>query len=240
MRGLILALGFLTRLPLPALRDFRAEELARAIVWFPVAGLFVGAAVAGTTVAAGQFDPWLGALAGLIVWVWITGGLHLDGLADSADALGAAHRDPARFLAVLADPHLGSFGVIALVLQLIAKLILLKLALQHALAWPVLLLIPAWARWAAAGWTLWLPSLKPGLGEQFAWNGNRGGWVLGGVALGATAYWQPVAALALLPAAAYGLWLKIKLGGQTGDLLGAGIEIVESLSLLLALAVMLR
>jgi adenosylcobinamide-GDP ribazoletransferase len=237
MRGLILALGFLTRLPLPALRDFREAEFAQALAWFPVAGLCVGAAVVAATVVLAQLDPWLGAFAGLVAWGWITGGLHLDGLADSFDALGAAHRDPARFLAVLADPHLGSFGVIALVLQLLAKLILLKLALQHALAWPVLLLIPAWARWAAAGWALWLPPLKPGLGERFAWRAQRSGWVIGGVLLGATALWQPAAALTLLPAAVWGCWLKMKLGGQTGDLLGAGIEIVESAGLLLVLVV---
>ena len=81
-RGLILALGFLTRLPLPALRDFQPAELARAVVWFPVAGLAVGAAVALATALGARFDPWLGALAGVIVWTWITGGLHLDGLAD--------------------------------------------------------------------------------------------------------------------------------------------------------------
>ena len=125
MRALILALGFLTRLPLPALRDFQPAELARAVVWFPAAGLAVGAAVALATALDAQLDPWLGALAGVIVWTWITGSLHLDGLADTVDALGAAHRGPERFFAVLADPHVGSFGVIALILQLTAKLVLL-------------------------------------------------------------------------------------------------------------------
>jgi adenosylcobinamide-GDP ribazoletransferase len=285
MRGLILALGFLTRLPVPALRDFQPAELARASVWFPVAGLVVGAGVAAAALAGNRLDPWLGALAALVVWVWISGGLHLDGLADSADALGAAHRDPARFLAVLADPHLGSFGVLALVLQVLAKLILLQLALTHGLPWAALLLIPAWARWAAAGWAIWLPSLKSGLGERFSANPRaalssslsplaglrqgrseaagfpaacpsrvegaargqpaavapggptpRAGWWTGGLLLlAASALWHPAAALALVPALGWGLWLKRRLGGQSGDLLGAGIEIVESAALLLAL-----
>jgi adenosylcobinamide-GDP ribazoletransferase len=268
MRGLILALGFLTRLPVPALRDFQPAELARASVWFPVAGLVVGLAVAAATYTAGRLDPGLGALAGLLAWVWISGGLHLDGLADSVDAFGAAHRDPARFLAVLADPHVGSFGVVALVLQLLAKFILLQLALTHGLAWTPLLLIPAWARWAAAGWSLWLPALKPGLGERlsanpraalslspspltgeggvrgqpaaqgerFVWQTPRAGWWAGGVLLlAASVLWHPAAALALLPALVWGLWLKRRLGGQSGDLLGAGVEIVESAGLALVL-----
>lgn len=234
MRGLILALGFLTRLPLPALRDFQPVELARAVVWFPLAGLVVGAVVTLAVELGARLDPWLAALAGVMVWTWITGGLHLDGLADTVDALGAAHRDPERFLAVLADPHVGSFGVIALVLQLLAKLVLLHWLLMLDMPWFVLVLIPAWARWAAAGWTLWLPPLKPGLGERFAWHGNRVGWVAGGLALAALSIAAPLAFTALVPAVLWGGWMQRKLGGQTGDVLGAGIEWSESVALLLA------
>ena len=234
MRGLILALGFMTRLPLPVLRDFQPAELARAVVWFPAAGLVVGAAVALAATLGAALDPWLGALAGVVMWAWITGGLHLDGLADTVDALGAAHRDPARFHAVLADPHVGSFGVIALVLQLAAKLVLLHWLLTLDLPWLLLVLIPAWARWAAAGWTLWLPPLKPGLGERFAWHGNRAGWVAGGLALAALSAAAPLAFAALVPAVLWGAWMRIKLGGQTGDVLGAGIEWTESVALVLA------
>lgn len=234
MRGLILALGFLTRLPLPALRDFQPAELVRALVWFPAAGLVVGAAVALAAALGAALDPWLGALAGVVMWAWITSGLHLDGLADTADALGAAHRDPARFFAVLADPHVGSFGVIALVLQLVTKLVLLHWLLALDLPWLVLVLIPAWARWAAAGWTLWLPPLKPGLGERFAWRGNRVGWAVGGLALAAASAAVPPAFAALIPALLWGVWLRRRLSGYTGDLLGAGIEGCESAALLLA------
>jgi len=234
MRGLILALGFLTRLPLPAVRDYQPAELARALVWFPAAGLVVGAAVALAAALGAALDPWLGALAGVVMWAWITSGLHLDGLADTADALGAAHRDPARFLAVLADPHVGSFGVIALVLQLAAKLVLLHWLLLLELPWLVLVLIPAWARWSAAGWALLLPPLKPGLGERLSNHGKRAGWIAGGLALAAISAAAPLAFVALVPAFLWGLWMRLKLGGQTGDILGAGIEWCESAALLLA------
>lgn len=234
MRGLILALGFLTRLPLPAVRDYQPAELARALVWFPAAGLVVGAAVALAAALGAVLDPWLGALAGVAMWAWITSGLHLDGLADTADALGAAHRDPARFLAVLADPHVGSFGVIALVLQLTAKLVLLHWLLTLELPWLVLVLIPAWARWSAAGWALLLPPLKPGLGERLSRSGNRAGWIAGGLALAAISAASPFAFPALVPALLWGVWMRLKLGGQSGDILGAGIEWCESAALLLA------
>ena len=234
MRGLILALGFLTRLPLPAVRDYQPAEFARALVWFPAAGLVVGAAVALAAALGAALDPWLGALAGVAMWAWITSGLHLDGLADTADALGAAHRDPARFLAVLADPHVGSFGVIALVLQLTAKLVLLHWLLTLELPWLTLVLIPAWARWSAAGWALLLPPLKPGLGERLSRSGNRAGWIAGGLVLAVISAALPFAFAALAPALLWGVWMRRKLGGQSGDILGAGIEWCESAALLLA------
>ena len=233
MRGLILALGFLTRLPLPAVPDYQPADLARALVWFPAAGLVVGAAVALAAALGAAFDPWLGALAGVVMWAWITSGLHLDGLADTADALGAAHRDPARFLAVLADPHVGSFGFIALVLQLEAKLVLLHWLLLLGSPWLALVLIPAWARWSAAGWALLLPPLKPGLGERLARHGKRAGWIAGGLTLAVLSTVAPLAFLALIPALLWGIWMRLKLGGQTGDILGAGIEWCESAALLL-------
>lgn len=230
---MILALGFLTRLPLPAVRDYRPADLARALVWFPAAGLVVGVAVALAAAMGAALDPWLGALAGVVMWVWITSGLHLDGLADTADALGAAHRDPARFLAVLADPHVGSFGVIALVLQLVAKLVLLHWLLTLDLPWLVLVLIPAWARWSAAGWALLLPALKPGLGERVSRHGKRAGWIAGGLVLAAISAASAFAFAALIPALLWGVWMRLKLGGQTGDILGAGIEWCESVAMLL-------
>ena len=73
-------------------------------------------------------------LLGLFVWVVITGGLHLDGLGDVADALAASHRSPDRFLEVVHDPRIGAFGVMAIALQLIAKLVLLGADLRCRIA----------------------------------------------------------------------------------------------------------
>jgi adenosylcobinamide-GDP ribazoletransferase len=231
MRGLILAFGFLTRLPMPALANFKNEEQARCVVWFPLVGLVVGGAVGLALWLGARIDPWLGALLGLAAWVWITGGLHLDGLADLADALGAAHRDRERLLAVLADPHLGAFGAIALFLQLAAKLVLLMLAAKAG-GWWALPLLAAWGRWGVFAWTR-LPSIKPGLGEAYAWRAGPGVALAWGVAL-AAASWAIAPALLLAPLAVAGwfIWLRRRLGGMTGDALGAGVEWTETLLLM--------
>lgn len=234
MRGLILALQFLTRLPTPALPDTRADDLARAAVWFPVAGLILGAMVAAATWLGAQIDPWLGALAGLAAWVLLTGALHLDGLADLADALGAAHGDREHLLAVLADPHLGAFGAVALVMQLVAKLVLLMLVARSDAYWP-LILIPAWARLGPLLWAH-LPSLKAGLGARFALRVNSGRVVLWGLILAAASVFSPALLLAPLLILAWHGYLKHRLGGMTGDALGAGVEWLET-GLLLALVV---
>src|SRR5262249_36474098 len=109
--GLIIALQFLTRLPTPRLAS--EEPLARGALYVPLVGLLLGALLALAVWTGSQIGPWIGALAGLILWIWATGGIHLDGLGDVADALAAAHKRPERFREVLADPHAGSFAVIA-------------------------------------------------------------------------------------------------------------------------------
>lgn len=235
MRGLILAVQFLTRLPTPQVRDFQADDLARAAVWFPAVGVLVGALVAAALALGTQIDPWLGALLGVLAWVWVTGALHLDGLCDLTDALAAAHGERARLLQVLADPHVGAFGVVVLVLQLLAKLVLLMLLAKAELYWAVIL-IPAWARLGTLVWAR-LPSIKHGLGEnlgeRFSWQSPLGAIALWAAALAPAAWFFPALLAAPLLILAWRAYLLSRLGGMSGDALGAGVEWMES-SLLLA------
>ena len=301
MRSLILAIQFLTRLPTPQLKTFDPAWLADAARWFAPVGVLVGAIVWLAVLAGSVVDPWLAALAGLLAWLWVTGGLHIDGLADLADAQGAAHRSRERFLEVLKDPHLGSFGVLSLATQLIVKLVLLMLLVKLSLAGlsavpdgmmspgapaslgalplPVspdaptaypgyhgyhsghglhggqagiaaltglaaalagLLLVPAWARLFTVAWSATLPSLAAGSGERFAWRPHWPSFWLCTLLLAAASAWlAPVLLLAPLAGLFWWAYLKRKLGGMTGDCLGAGIEVCESL-LLLALVVAAR
>lgn len=233
MRGLILAIQFLTRLPTPQLRDLDAANLPRSAHWFPLVGLLIGALLSVTLWLGSRIDPWLGALLALLLWVWITGALHLDGLADMSDALGASHRDRERFLAVLADPHLGTFGAVSLVLQLAFKLIVLMLLARNGQYWAVLL-VPAWARWGVLVWAR-LPSLKPGMGERLRGQIQRRAIWLWGAALIVLSLCFPVLCGAPLLVLLWRQFLLRRLGGMTGDLLGAGVELVESAALLLLL-----
>jgi adenosylcobinamide-GDP ribazoletransferase len=231
VRALFAAIGFLTRLPVPRGKG----DFAAAVRLYPAAGLAVGAVVAGAGWAGAALDPWLGALAAMVGWTWVTGALHLDGLADLADGLGAAHGDRARLLAVMAEPQVGSFGVVAIVVQLAAKLVLLHLLLPAA--WLAVLLVPAAARIGPLGWARYLAPLRPGgLGAAIAGavrNRDLLGWV---ALLAAMAVFVPVLALTPLLVLLVGWWFRRRAGGVTGDLHGAGIELVET-GLLLALAV---
>lgn len=235
------ALQFLTRLPAPRFAEFNPEDLSRSAVWFPLIGVIVGVIVAAAVWAGGVGSPWIGALAGLVAWVWVTGGLHIDGLGDVADALGAAHRAPERFLEVLRDPHVGAFGVMAIALQLIAKLVLLAeiSAVPGLLA---LMLVPAWARWGTLVWSLAIPPLASGSGERFSWQISQPGTIAQGIVLAALSLWlAPILLAALVIVPAIAVYWRVRLGGITGDCLGASVEVTETLLLLaIALAIASR
>lgn len=231
MKRLLLAIGFLTRLPVPRLEAGEAD-FAAAIRWYPAAGLVVGAVVAAAGWAGALVDPWIGAVAALGGWCWITGALHLDGLADLTDGLGAAHGDQDRLLAVMADPHVGSFGTVALVMQLLAKLVLLHAV--AAIGWWTLVPVAMAARVGPIAWARWLVPLKPGLGAMVAGAARRRDLAFWGALLVAAGLFVPALLAAVPLIAGVALWLGRRIGGVTGDAHGAGIELVET-GLLLAL-----
>lgn len=235
MREFVLALQFLTRLPLPAV-PADAAAFARSMRWFPAAGLVVGLALLLAAWLGLQLDPWTGALAALATWIGITGALHLDGLADLADASGAIHKGPERLRAVLADPHVGSFGVVAIGLQLLAKLVLLH-ALLSGIGWWMLLFVPAAARLGPLVWSWWLPPLHEGLASRFKGAIRPADLIMWGVLLAfAAALATPALIATPLLIAAWGWRVRRMLGGISGDGHGAGIELVET-GLLLAFVV---
>jgi adenosylcobinamide-GDP ribazoletransferase len=235
-RRFIDALQFLTRLPAPRVSDSEPADLSRSAVWFPVVGAIIGVGVTAAVWIGGYASPWIGALLGVLVWVWITGGLHLDGLADVADALGAAHRSPARFVEVMHDPHVGTNGVIVIALLLMAKLVLLSQIPQSQMLL-ALILVPVWARWGPLAWSLMLPPLSRGLGERFSREINSTGVAVYGIALTLISAWLgPVLIGALVIVFIIAAYWKYQLGGLTGDCLGASIEVMETALLFLIVA----
>lgn len=240
MKGLIVAIQFLTRLPIPRM-TVSAAEFAQSMRWFPAVGVIIGALVAAAAWAGAMIDPWVAALLAVLAWVAVTGALHLDGLGDIADASGAAHKgndkqQRATLRAVLADPHIGSFGVVTIALQLAAKLVLAHALIERAM-FAALLLIPFAARIGPLLWVRILPALHDGLGAQFrgvvrpvdlaCWTAALvvGMWFVPGL------LFTPV--LILLWAA----WLRRRIGGISGDGHGAGIELTESALMLAVLVI---
>ena len=148
--------------------------------------------------------------------------------------VGGQVEDRDRLIAVLGDPHVGSFAVVAIVLQLIAKLVLLH-ALFEREAFAAALLVPFAARIGPLVWSRALPDLHAGLGSRFR-NAVRpvdfAGW--GGLLL-AAAWVSPSLLAAPLIFLVWGWWLLRRIGGISGDGHGAGIEIGESLLLAAAL-----
>ncbi len=120
-RYFLLAVGFFTRLPVPALPDFQEAELNHAARYFPLVGLLVGLMAAVTWwLASWVLPPALAVLCSMAATIYLTGAFHEDGLADSADGLGGGI-DRARQLEIMQDSRLGSYGAIALVGVLLFK-----------------------------------------------------------------------------------------------------------------------
>ncbi|MEL6288735.1 MAG: adenosylcobinamide-GDP ribazoletransferase, partial [Pseudomonadota bacterium] len=190
MRGLIAAFQFLTRLPMPTLVGYSEADTRDAAHWYTTVGIVVGVLVAFAMLAglfaasssgnaAGQMSPWVGGLCGLAVWVIVTGALHLDGVADTADGLAAAHGDPDRFTQVAREPQVGAFALVAVLLLLLAKLVLLAALLARGIGGAAVgegvgevlagvALVPAWARLGPLVWRAFVPPLGTGRGQAFA------------------------------------------------------------------------
>ncbi len=240
MRALRVALQFLTRLPVAGPDDWRDDDLARAVHLFPVVGALLGLAIGGTHLAALALGlpPLAAATLGLVfVGPLLTGALHEDGLADTADGL-LGGRDRAARLRIMRDSTIGAYGALALMGALLLRVALgaslaggaalAALALAHALgrlATVVLMARLPYARDTAEG-----PG-GPMIAHLRAWDRGRA-LAMG---LGVTALAAPVlgwsAAVALVGSAVLlaGLarWTQRSVGGVTGDVLGAACVLVE-------------
>jgi adenosylcobinamide-GDP ribazoletransferase len=221
----------MTTLPVSLPDDWSAGDSGRASVWYPFVGLVVGAiAWLAWNAAITVFPSWVTGVLTLTVWVVLTGGLHLDGLADCCDGL-LVSASIERRLEIMKDPHMGAFGVIGLILVLLLKAATL-MSLTPVLS-PGILLATILARWCILPAGL-LPLARPsGMGVDFAL-GFRRSFILWGaliplliaILLGVRAF---ISTAAGLSAAASVLWLaRSRIGGVTGDVFGMIVEIVEA------------
>lgn len=236
MKGLLVAIGFLTRIPVPSRVHADARARAQSLAWYPLVGAIVGAVLCGLGWLLPDTKPLLVAAVLLVAWVLVTGALHLDGLADSADAWiggmgGTWDERRARTLAIMKDPRCGPAGVTALVIALLLKFAALaSVALD---AWTWLWLAPLLARMTATAAFVSTPYVRSGgLGSQIT-SAPRAACiialVLGAVAC-AFAGVRGVIALGIATIF-FALWRRAcvrRLGGITGDTTGALIEMIEA------------
>jgi adenosylcobinamide-GDP ribazoletransferase len=235
MRGFIGAVSLLTRVPVRA-----DPDTTRTTAWLPVVGVLNGAAVAGVYVGMRAVTPSLvAATVAVTVGIALTGALHEDGLADVADAFGAGV-DRARTLETLRDPRHGTYGVLALVVGVVVRI-----AALAALDVPAALVaVPAAhgiARAAATGAMVVIrPARADGMGAAYATGkvgAVAGGAVVCAAAIVATGPWAlAAAAIGAVAAVAFSALAIRKVGGFTGDVLGAIEQVTEGGVLLLAAA----
>lgn len=237
-RPLILALVFMTRIPVPVSFEPRPEDWGRSVVFFPLVGLLIGLLMAGLYQLFPYADPHVLAVVLVTVWVLTTGGLHLDGLADLADAWVGGSGDREKTLAIMKDSRSGPMAVMALILVLLGKFTTLAVIAGQG-AWELLLLIPVLGRSAILLMLITTPYVRPqGIGVAHADYLPRVLCtlllILVGVATAIMLEWDGIALLALLGMGLIGLrqLLLDRLGGITGDTLGATCELAETMSLM--------
>lgn len=239
-RPLLIALQFLTVLPVRVNDAPDAKATGRSLLYYPIVGLLIGALLAGAAWALDDASPMLGAAALLTVWVAVTGALHLDGLADSADAWVGGYGDRDKTLAIMKDPRSGPMAVVALMLALLLKFSALAQLLEHD-AWALITVIPVLGRTAIVPLLLTTPYVRPqGLGSTLVSHLPRRACALAvAFTLLAVAASIGLAAAWLLPVVAV-TWLALRqlmlrrIGGTTGDTAGALVEITETVALLAA------
>jgi adenosylcobinamide-GDP ribazoletransferase len=236
------AASFLTRLPLAGRVSGEPGALLRAAPFFPLVGAVLGAVVGGIAIGLSAALPAL--LAGLVavaLELILTGALHVDGLADSADGLGGREREHS--LAIMRDHQLGAYGASALVLDLLAKAaalgalaeanalgpIVAALALSRAAPLPLARLLPYAREGEGTGRIL---AERAGTGPALAATGLAAALTLLAVRLDAIALL--LAAVAVT--ATVGLAARRRLGGVTGDVMGAAVELSATCCLVLAVA----
>jgi adenosylcobinamide-GDP ribazoletransferase len=235
VRSFLAAVAFLTRIPV-ANAAFEAEEVAHSAGWFPLIGVLLGATYCGIAVALKPHLP-IAVIAVLLVAIdaILTGALHFDGFADTADGFGGG-KDRDDVLRFMRDHAIGSYGGLALVL-LVALKVAVYCSLLSQTNWVVALVVtPALGRWSILVLTATLPyarageSVAEGMGKQsLLW-----GTLVVLLVLTASLSMRAWIAAGMVGAVTlcFGSYCRRRIGGITGDTLGANLQICESAALL--------
>ena len=236
-----MAARYLTIVPIPGAAPSR-EGPGAAAAWFPVVGFAIGALlVLVERVTTALFAPLLAALLTVTAWKLVTGGLHLDGVADCID--GLVGRDPAHRLAIMRDSHIGAFGAVGLILFLLLEVAAVS-GIDEGMRWRALLVAPVVGRAMSPVMARMFPQ-TPSSGHGARFRAELGpmapavatalAFVVAIAVLGA---WGVLAlVLAAVLTTLIGAFMTRRLGGVSGDVHGAAVEFSELAVLLVVAAV---
>lgn len=234
-RSFILMLTFLTRIPVKISFNFQEKEFHRGIIYMPLIGGIIGVVLGGVGHLLQFLDPLLLAIVIWVVYLWLTGGLHLDGLSDLSDGI-FSNRQGEALRRIIKDSHIGAFGVIAIVVN-----ILITVVLFSYLDPVYILLGPLFSRSAvlfAMGYSAY-PKNQQGLGKGVIEATGIGSLVMSIMFPIFTVFFFYRTFIFLPLLLTFGAsfllarWISNKLGGLTGDGIGFLIEVLQPFSLLL-------
>lgn len=237
MTAFLIALQFLTTLPIQLKAMPTPQQNARSLLFYPVIGLLMGGILCVIATLLHALPVILLSSIILVIWIWLTGGLHFDGLADTADAWVGGFGDKERTLKIMKDPACGPIGVLSLIIICLIKwsALFVLLQMQH---YSALILFPILGRLAPLFLFLTTHYVREkGLGSSIAeFIPKFLAILVFAICLLATGYFAWGGLITAIIFILTLLYLRYKfvqrIGGITGDTVGASIEIVEAVSLL--------
>ncbi|WP_180127689.1 MULTISPECIES: adenosylcobinamide-GDP ribazoletransferase [unclassified Acinetobacter] len=232
-----IALQFLTTFPIQLKAMPSKQQNGQSLLFYPAVGLLIGCILALLAFTLHSLPIILLSSILLVVWIWLTGGLHLDGLADTADAWVGGFGDAERTLNIMKDPACGPIGVLSLVVICLLKWSALYVLLQQKM-YLALIVFPMLGRLAPLFLFLTTQYVREkGLGSSIAETIRRkSAYMVFILCLSACLYFSWLGVVSILTFICTLLYLRWKfiqrIGGVTGDTIGAAIEITEVSSLL--------
>lgn len=233
--GLILGIQFLTRIPINKPVEFNKDNIKDSLFFFPFIGMFIGGIASLVFYLTAQFNLDIAAFLTVITLVVLTGGLHIDGLSDMLDGF-LSNKDTEKTLEIMKDSRIGAFGVIGIVLLILGKYIIIKNLPMDM--WLLIMFSVANSRFIA-GMIISnkRTARKGGLGELFHNSNPKNHIVYSGIIYILMLLFLNISyiiplIITLIFAEIVSLWSNKKIGGLTGDVYGAIMEVSEVVSLL--------
>lgn len=231
MKHLLIALQFLTILPFKLRADIKKEDGARSLIYFPIVGIIIGAILSIISLSYLFLPMVVVGVVTLIASAFITGALHLDGFVDTCDGFYGS-KPKEEVLKILRDPRCGVMGAVGITLLLLLKFSLI-ISISRGVLWQSLVVMCCFSRWAQTICCLMPYSRKEGKAEAFIKYARKKDIIIGGLftilVSGALFGLKGIVIffVSLIPALLFIRYAKARIGGMTGDTIGAVNEIAE-------------